>query len=79
MRIANETGIAIDAFTMIYPWEDEQGKLSGVEMKKDLDPGNLYYKGTHGGSGWPYIKTKLPRERYEEAQAYRNSLRPEYR
>ena len=129
VRIANDLGVAVDAFTMIYPWEDEQdlrdttrmveqiarnpvrgvdehgrpmknhvdstimtpfqgtkffdmiqmGQLPGVEMNQAIDPGELYYKGNHGGSGWPYLKTSLPRERYEEAQAYRNSLRPKYR
>ena len=129
VRIANSLGIAIDAFTMIYPWEDEQdlrettemiefiannpvkgvdeigrplknhvdstimtpyqgtkffdmiqlGTLPGVTIKKNIDPGDLYYKGNDGGSGWPYLETKLPRELYEETQTYRNSLRPQYR
>ena len=129
VKIANELGIAVDAFTMIYPWEDKQdlfettemvkivaqnsvngvdekgrtmmnhvdstimtpyqgtkffdmiqlGELPGVEIKKELDPGNLYYKGNNAGSGWPYLKSRLSREEYEEAQAYRNSLRPKYR
>ena len=129
VKIANDLGIAVDAFTMIYPWEDEQdlfdttemiesvaqnpvngvdekgrpmknhvdstimtpyqgtqffdminlGKLPGVKMFPEIDPGNLYYKGNNAGSGWPYLKTRLPREQYEEAQSYRNSLRPEYR
>ena len=129
VRIANEAGIAVDAFTMIYPWEDEEdlqrttemiefivqnpvrgvdeqnrplrnhvdstimtpyqgtqffdmigaGDLPGVTMRKDLDPGTLYYKGNQGGSGWPYQQTRLPRQRYEEVQSYRNSLRPDYR
>jgi radical SAM superfamily enzyme YgiQ (UPF0313 family) len=129
VKIANEMGIAVDAFTMIYPWEDEQdlketnemvdfivknpvkgydekgrelknhvdatimtpyqgtkfndmialGQFDGVEMKENMDPGLLFYKGNSGGSGWPYRKTKLARERYEEVQAYRNSLRPKYR
>ena len=55
------------------------GELSGVEIKKKIDSENLYYKGIKGGSGWPYLKTRLPRERYEEVQTYRNSLRPKYR
>ena len=129
VKIANDLGIAVDAFTMIYPWEDEQdlidttemvkqvaqnpvngvdekgrtmknhvdstimtpfqgtqffdmiqlGELPGVKMIPEIDPGNLYYKGNHAGSGWPYMKTRLPREQYEEAQAFRNSLRPKYR
>ena len=129
IKIANDLGIAVDAFTMIYPWEDEQdlidttemvkqvalnpvngvdekgrpmknhvdstimtpyqgtqffdmiqlGELQGVKMKPEIDPGSLYYKGNHAGSGWPYMKTRLPREQYEEAQAFRNSLRPKYR
>ena len=129
VKIANDLGVAVDAFTMIYPWEDKQdladttemvkqiaqnpvngidekgrtmknhvdstimtpfqgtqffdmiqlGKLPGVEMIPEIDPGNLYYKGNQGGSGGPYLKTRLPREQYEEAQAYRNSLRPKYR
>ena len=129
VQIANALGVAVDAFTMIYPWEDEQdlrdttamveriaqnpvngvdeegrpmknhvdstimtpfqgtqffdmiqlGKLPGVEMLPNIDPGDLYYKGNHGASGWPYLKTQLPKERYEEAQSYRNSLRPQYR
>ena len=129
VKIANELGIAVDAFTMIYPWEDEQdlidttemvkyiaqnpvngvdekgrsmknhvdstimtpfqgtqffdmiqlGELPGVKMIPAIDPGNLYYKGNHAGSGWPYLETQLPREQYEEAQTFRNSLRPKYR
>lgn len=129
VKIANDMGVAVDAFTMIYPWEDEQdladttemvkqiaqnpvngidekgrnmknhvdstimtpfqgtqffdmiqlGNLPGVEMIPEINPGDLFYKGNQGGSGWPYLKTRLPREQYEEAQAYRNSLRPEYR
>ena len=129
VKIANDLGIAVDAFTMIYPWEDEQdlidttemveriaqnpvsgvdekgrtmknhvdstimtpyqgtqffdminlGELPGVKMIPEIDPGSLYYKGNNAGSGWPYLKTRLPREQYEEAQAYRNSLRPKYR
>jgi radical SAM superfamily enzyme YgiQ (UPF0313 family) len=129
VKIANELGIAVDAFTMIYPWEDEQdlidttemvkhiaqnpvkgvdekgrtmknhvdstimtpfqgtqffdmiqlGELPGVKMIPEIAPGNLYYKGNQAGSGWPYLETRLPREQYEEAQAFRNSLRPKYR
>ncbi|MBF0239026.1 MAG: radical SAM protein [SAR324 cluster bacterium] len=129
VKIANAMGIAVDAFTMIYPWEDEddlrhttkmiefivknpvngvdelgrpmknqvdstimtpfQGtmfydmfkleKMSGIKIKPNLDPGLLFYKGNHGGSGWPYLETRLPKERYEEVQTYRNSLRPKYR
>ena len=129
VKIANDLGVAVDAFTMIYPWEDEQdladttemveliaqnpvngidekgrimknhvdstimtpyqgtqffdmiqlGELPGVKMIPEIDPGSLYYKGNHAGSGWPYMKTRLPREQYEEAQAFRNSLRPKYR
>jgi radical SAM superfamily enzyme YgiQ (UPF0313 family) len=129
VTIANEHGIAVDAFTMIYPWEDEHdlsettdlvefiatspvngiddqgrplrnhvdstimspyqgtkffdmirlGNLPGVELDLTVDPGRMYYKGNQGGSGWPYLKTRLPRSIYEEAQAYRNSLRPKYR
>jgi len=129
VRIANESGIAVDAFTMIYPWEDEDdlkattdlikfvaanevkgidergrplknhvdstimtpfqgtvffdminiGELPFVKMKKDMDPGLLYYKGNNGESGWPYLETRLPKERYEEVQHYRNSFRPQYR
>ena len=129
VRIANDLGIAVDAFTMIYPWEDESdlkatteliqfvianpvkgldeqgrplknyvdssimtpyqgtrfnemiglGQIENVEMIQNMDPGMLFYKGNHGGSGWPYKKTRLPKERYEEEQEYRNSLRPKYR
>ena len=129
VKIANDLGVAVDAFTMIYPWEDEQdladttemveliaqnpvngidekgrimknhvdstimtpyqgtqffdmiqlGELPDVKMIPEIDPGSLYYKGNHAGSGWPYMKTRLPREQYEEAQAFRNSLRPKYR
>ncbi len=129
VMVANELGIAVDAFTMIYPWEDEQdlrdttalvefiadnpvngidekgrpmknhvdavimtpfqgtefnemiqkGMLPGVRMKQDFESDLLFYKGNKGGSGWPYLETRLPKERYEEEQAYRNSLRPEYR
>ena len=127
--IANALGIAVDAFTMIYPWEDEsdlkdttrlvefvasnpvngtdafgrplrnhvdstimspyQGtkffdlmrmqKIPDVELDLNLDPGHMYYKGQDGGSGWPYLKTRLPRSEYEAVQQYRNSLRPSYR
>ncbi len=127
--LANEQGVAVDAFTMIYPWEDELdlsetrkliefiaahpvsgmdetgrplknhvdatimspyqgtkffdmieiGELPGVEIDPSEDPGRMYYKGLGGGSGWPYKKTRLPRSVYEEEQAYRNSLRPDYR
>ena len=55
------------------------GELSGVEIKKKMDSEDLYYKGIKGGSGCPYLKTQLPRERYEEVQTYQNSLRPNYR
>jgi len=129
ITIANDLGIAVDAFTMIYPWEDEQdlkattnlvefvtanpvngidaqgrrlrnhvdstimspyqgtefhrlmaeNKIPGVEIDLSADPGLMYYKGNDGGSGWPYLKTRLPKAVYEEAQAYRNSLRPGYR
>ena len=61
-------------FDMINLWE-----LPGVKMIPEINPGSLYYKGNNAGSGWPYLKTRLPREQCEEAQAYRNSLRPEYR
>ena len=126
---ANDMGIAVDAFTMIYPWENEDdllattkliefiiknpvkgvdekgrrlmnnvdstimtpyqgtafndmiilGKIPGVEIKKNIDPGLLYYKGSGGGSGWPYTKTVLKKERYEEEQEKRLSLRARYR
>ena len=54
-------------------------KIPEVEIDLSADPGLMYYKGNDGGSGWPYLKTRLPRTVYEEAQAYRNSLRPDYR
>ena len=129
IMIANDLGIAVDAFTMIYPWEDEQDlmettrlvefvsnskvngvdakgrplknhvdsaimspyqgtkfydlitadQIPGVQLDPTMDPGMMYYKGNHGGSGWPYHRTRLPRAVYEESQAYRNSLRPAYR
>lgn len=129
VSIANKLGVAVDAFTMIYPWEDEAdlrattelvefitsnnvegkdengrplqnhvdstimspfqgtkfydlirlGKLPGVEIDSELDPGTLFYKGEKGCSGWPYLKTRLPRVEYEAAQRYNNSLRPKYR
>ncbi|MEE2805043.1 MAG: cobalamin-dependent protein [Pseudomonadota bacterium] len=129
VRIANAHGIAVDAFTMIFPWEDEDdlchttaliefiadnkvegtdargrtmrnhvdstimtpyqgtkfydlfraGQFPAVEVNPDVDPGSLYYKGNLGGSGWPYARTRLPRAIYEQAQTYRNSLRPEFR
>ena len=129
VRISNNLGVAVDGFTMIYPWEDENdlkattnlvefiaknpvngidekgrplrnsvdstimtpyqgtkfnelillGEMPGVKMKDNIDPGLLFYKGNKGGSGWPYDKTILTRERYEEEQAYRNSLRPNYK
>jgi len=126
---ANSLGIAIDAFTMIYPWENEYdlsetlklikfvannkvkgtdsrgrpllnnvdstimtpyqgtvfsdmlmlGNIPGVKIKNNIDPGLLFYKGMGGGSGWPYEKTVLPKERYEEAQIERNLLKAKYR
>jgi radical SAM superfamily enzyme YgiQ (UPF0313 family) len=129
VKIANEHGVAVDAFTMIYPWEDENdldettrmieeivanpvagidelgrplknhvdstimtpfqgtafydmiklGKLPGVKMKEEMGSSDLFYKGNHGGSGWPYLETRLTHERYKEVQKYRNSLRPDYR
>ncbi|XXK28247.1 B12-binding domain-containing radical SAM protein [Arenicellales bacterium nBUS_45] len=129
IRVANDLGIAVDAFTMIYPWEDEEdlrettklvefvasnkvngididgrplmnhvdstimspfqgtkfydlirlGKIPDVAIDLELDPGTTFYKGEKGGSGWPYLQTKLPKEEYEAAQKYRNSLRPKYR
>jgi radical SAM superfamily enzyme YgiQ (UPF0313 family) len=129
VTIANSLGIAVDAFTMIYPWEDEDdlkettrlvefvagnavngidylgrplknnvdstimtpyqgtvfndmlnlGQLPGVEMNNSLDPGELFYKGEEGGSGWPYLRTRLSRQRYIEEQKYRHTFRPGYR
>jgi radical SAM superfamily enzyme YgiQ (UPF0313 family) len=129
IRIANENGIAVDAFTMIYPWEDQEdldattrlvefvseNKVNGtdldgrplrnhvdstimtpyqgtkfydlmldkkipyVELAVEFDPGAMYYKGIDGGSGWPYKRSRLPKEEYEAVQRYRNSLRPSYR
>ena len=55
------------------------GEIPDVEIDPTEDPGNLYYKGKSGGSGWPYKKTRLPRSHYIAAQDYRNSLRPDYR
>lgn len=127
--IANQLGVAVDTFTMIFPWEDEQdledttkmievimknpvngvdhlgrplrnyvdstimspyqgtafydmamlGQLPYTKIKPNIDPGTLWYKGHGGGSGWPYLETRLMRERYEEVQKYRNSLRGSYR
>ena len=54
-------------------------KIPDVELDLNLDPGHMYYKGQDGGSGWPYLKTRLPRSEYEAVQQYRNSLRPSYR
>jgi radical SAM superfamily enzyme YgiQ (UPF0313 family) len=129
ISVANDLGVAVDAFTMIYPWEDESdlqatttlvefvaankvngvdidgrplknhvdstimspyqgtkffdlmrlGKIPSVEINLSHDPGTMYYKGRDGGSGWPYLKTRLPQSEYEEVQRYRNSLRPSYR
>jgi len=129
VRIANDLGIAVDAFTMIYPWEDQkdltettemvefiasnsvngvdvygrplknhvdstimspyqgtkfydiitEGQMPHVKVDSIMDPGNMYYKGLTGGSGWPYKETRLSQAEYESVQAYRNSLRPEYR
>ena len=129
VKIANDLGIAVDAFTMIYPWEDEQdladttemvkqialnpvngvdekgrtmknnvdstimtpyqgteffdmiqnGQLPGVEMDPQLGVESLFFKGNNAGSGWCYIKSRLPKERYEEVQALRNSFRPKYK
>ena len=68
--------------TIMTPYQGTQffdmiqlGELPGVKMIPEIDPGSLYYKGNHAGSGWPYLKTRLPKEQYEEAQAFRNSLR----
>ena len=36
VKIANELGIAVDAFTMIYPWEDEMDLLATTEMVKEI-------------------------------------------
>ena len=122
-------GIAVDAFTMICPWEDEKdlrettklvefvannevkgvdidgrpllnhvdstimspfqgtkfydlmriGEIPNVAIDLDLDPGTTFYKGNKGGSGWPYLESRLPKEVYESEQRYRNSFRPEYR
>ena len=129
VAIANSLGVAVDAFTMIYPWEDEKdlaetnrlveyittspvkakdekgrqmynhvdatimspyqgtkffdmirlGQLPDVEINLDSDPGDYYYKGESGTSGWPYLKSRLPRSEYVQVQTYRNSLRPSYR
>ena len=129
ISVANDLGVAVDAFTMIYPWEDESdlqattalvefvaanrvngvdiegrplknhvdstimspyqgtkffdlmrlGKIPDVEIDLSHDPGAMYYKGRGGGSGWPYLKTRLPQSEYEKVQRYRNSLRPGYR
>ena len=54
-------------------------EIPGVKINSAADPGLLYYKGNDGGSGWPYVETRLPKHVYEEAQSYRNSLRPDYR
>ena len=32
VKIANDLGVAVDAFTMIYPWEDEQDLADTTEM-----------------------------------------------
>ena len=32
VRIANNLGVAVDAFTMIYPWENEQDICDTTEM-----------------------------------------------
>ena len=129
IRIANDNGIAVDAFTMIYPWEDQEDldattrlvefvsehkvngtdldgrplknhvdstimspyqgtkfydlmldkKIPYVELATEFDPGGMYYKGMDGSSGWPYKRSRLPKEEYEAVQRYRNSLRPSYR
>ena len=129
VRIANRLGIAVDGFTMIYPWENEDdlhatdelvefivsnpvigedhlgrplknsvdstimvpyqgtqfnlmlkaGAVSGVTLAAQDSQRALYYKGVEASSGWVYDATVLPRERYLEAQRYRNSLRPAYR
>lgn len=129
VRIANRLGIAVDAFTMIYPWENERdlaattaliefvidnpvvgedhlgrplrnsvdstimlpyqgtrfnallqaGQVPGVSLKSEARQRELFYKGVDASSGWVYDETVLPRERYLEVQAYRNSLRPDYR
>ena len=55
------------------------GLMPNVKIDLEMDPGTMYYKGEYGGSGWPYTETVLSREQYEEAQKYRNSLRPSYR
>ena len=32
VKIANDLGVAVDAFTMIYPWEDEQDLTDTTKM-----------------------------------------------
>ena len=54
-------------------------RIPYVELADKFDPGRMYYKGVDGGSGWPYKRSRLPREEYEAVQRYRNSLRPSYR
>jgi radical SAM superfamily enzyme YgiQ (UPF0313 family) len=125
VTIANRLGIAVDAFTMVYPWEDEadledttrlvhfvlnnpvagkdvdgkqlrnnidstimapyegtkfntlirEGKIPGVSMKEQADPGLLFYKGVGASSGWVYDKSVLPHERYEEEQHKRQAMK----
>ena len=72
--------------TIMTPFQGTQffdmiqlGEIKGVKIIPSIDPGKLYYKGNKAGSGWPYLQTRLPKERYEEVQAFRNSLRPKYR
>jgi len=55
------------------------GSIPGVEIDATQDPGELFYKGASGSSGWPYKKTRLLQSEYVAVQKYRNSLRPDYR
>lgn len=72
--------------TIMTPFQGTQsidmiqlGELPGGKMINEINPEILFYKGNNAGSGWPYLKTRPPKEQYEEAQAFRKSLRPKYR
>src|SRR3989344_820886 len=69
-----EDAKAPETSALLKSFNGEQiARLSNVRLKRNLDPGQMWYKGKSGSSGWPYAATVLPRERYEEEQKLRNS------
>ena len=72
--------------TIMVPYQGTQfnrllkaGAVPGVKLAEEDKRRAMHYKGVDASSGWVYDATVLPRERYLEAQSYRNSLRPSYR